>query len=90
MKLLIMVSLALALAGCSSMSLDEQYKQAYADVVSEPNGENVARYMELSEKMANRDMEKANRAAEAATIQSDKGFTEYFKKYGSEEFKKSR
>ncbi len=90
MKLLIMVPLVLALAGCSSMSLDEQYKQAYADVVREPNGDNVARYMQLSKKMADRDMANANRAAEAATIESDKGFTEYFKKYGSDEFKKSR
>lgn len=90
MKALIMVPLVLALAGCSSMSLDEQYKQAYADVVREPNAENVARYMQLSQKVADRDMAKANRAAEAATIESDKGFTEYFKKYGSDEFKKSR
>ncbi|MBJ9973085.1 hypothetical protein I8254_18995, partial [Providencia rettgeri] len=78
------------LAGCSSMSLDEQYEQAYADVVREPNAENVARYMQLSKNVADRDMERANRAAEAATIESDKGFTEYFKRYGSDEFKKSR
>lgn len=84
------LSVSLLLTGCSlGMSLDDRYQQAYADVVREPTAENVQKYMELSKAVSDRDMYKADRAAEAATIESDKGFTEYFKKYGSEDFKNS-
>lgn len=89
MKSFIAVALTLALVGCSmGLSLDERYHKAYADVVREPSAENVSRYMALSQQISDRDMRRANQAAEQATIESDKGFTEYFKKYGSEDFKK--
>lgn len=91
MKKLFLVASIIVLTGCSlGLSLDERYQQAYDDVVLEPTAENVSRYMTLSQEIADRDMNRANRAAEAATIESDKGFTEYFKRYGSDEFKKSR
>lgn len=89
MKKLLFLSFLL-ISGCSmGLSLDERYQQAYKDVVSNPTADNVARYMSLSKEVSDRDMYNANRAAEAATIESDKGFTEYFKKYGSEDFKNS-
>ncbi|EGT5675324.1 hypothetical protein AGJ34_20355 [Cronobacter dublinensis subsp. dublinensis] len=89
MKKLFLLSV-LALSGCSlGLSLDERYQKAYDEVVREPTAENVSRYMQLSKEVSERDMKKADRAAEAATIESDKGFTEYFKKYGSEDFKQS-
>ncbi|EKY3945938.1 hypothetical protein PVK22_29350 (plasmid) [Klebsiella oxytoca] len=91
MKKMIVVPVFLLLASCSlGLSLDERYQQAYGDVVREPTAENVERYMKLSQEVFDRDMHRANLAAEQATIESDKGFTEYFKKYGSDEFKKSR
>lgn len=69
------------------MSLDERYQKAYQAVIQDPNADNVSKYMELSKKLADRDMEKANKAAEKATSESDKSFTEYFNKYGSDDFK---
>lgn len=93
MNKLIILPLVILLAGCSTtfgLSLDERYQAAYNDVISEPNPDNMARYMALSNEVAERDMRKANAAAEAATHESDKGFTEYFKQYGSESFKRSK
>lgn len=93
MNKLIILPLVIFLAGCSTtfgLSLDERYQSAYNDVVSEPSPDNMARYMKLSNEIAERDMRKANAAAEAATRESDKGFTEYFKQYGSESFKRQK
>ncbi|PHM72308.1 hypothetical protein [Xenorhabdus sp. KJ12.1] len=90
MNKLAIIPLLLLLASCSmGLSFDERYQRAYDDVVQEPTAENVESYMELSQQLADRDMRRASSEAEKATRESDKGFTEYFKKYGSEEFKKS-
>lgn len=71
------------------LSLDDRYQKAYDDVVLEPTAKHVELYMDLSKKISDRDMQYAKKAAEQATIKSDKGFTEYFNKYGSDEFKKN-
>ena len=84
--------LSLLITGCSTtlgLSLDERYQAAYDDVVNDPSEGNMALYMKLSGDVAKRDMKKANAEAEAATRESDKGFTEYFKQYGSDSFKRN-
>ncbi|MCW7550146.1 lipoprotein [Photorhabdus sp. APURE] len=80
----------LLLSGCSSMrlglSLDERYEQAYQDILIKPSEANMKRYMDLSKTVAELDMKEANAKAKAATRESDKGFTEYFRAYGSIRF----
>ncbi|ELI9034832.1 hypothetical protein EX227_13320 [Providencia rettgeri] len=93
MNKLIILPLTFFLAGCSSslgLSLDERYQAAYQEVVTDPSADNMTRYMQLSKEVAERDMRKATEAAESATRESDKGFTEYFKQYGSESFKRQK
>ncbi|EJU25449.1 hypothetical protein HMPREF1144_2486 [Klebsiella sp. OBRC7] len=46
--------------------------------------------MKLSQEKGERDMQEANSKAAADTRESDKGFTEYFKSYGNDGFKRAR
>ncbi|EQC00796.1 lipoprotein [Photorhabdus temperata] len=92
-KYLFCLPAILLLSGCSSirlgLSLDERYEQAYQDMLTKPSEANMKHYMDLSKTIAEHDMKEANAKAEAATRESDKGFTEYFRAYGSNGFKKS-
>ncbi|WP_171862952.1 hypothetical protein [Citrobacter freundii] len=92
-KFLIIVFIT-GISGCQSLgiglSLDERYQKAYQKVLADPNDDNIKTFMKLSQEKGERDMQEANSKAAADTRESDKGFTEYFKSYGNDGFKRAR
>lgn len=93
-KYLFVLFLVITVNGCNSFgiggSLDQRYQDAYKQVLADPNDSNIKIFMALSQEKGERDMQDANAKAAADTRESDKGFTDYFKAYGNDGFKRAR